>query len=169
MPIKVTCSSCGRTGRVPDHAIGRNVQCPACGFRRRLSAEDVVPEGPAGLDGLELLDDEPDHPVVDGPRFPSSSRTVHSRRAERNDVTRDPPGGRRSPGSARRPALNPITLGLGVGVVILSLSLGFVLISNRASKPQPEKQATDKTVAQAAPARPVPQLEPPPTSSPLPT
>lgn len=167
MPIKVTCSACGRSGRVPDHAIGRNVQCPGCGVRRRLSATDVVPEGPAGLDGLELLDDEPAPPVVgernSQVRPDRSAPTAKSRRSDSQSSQRDA-----SPGSDRSPALNPIVIGLGAGVVILSLSLGFVLISNRVSKPQPEKQATDQTVAQATPARPIPPLEPPPTSSPPP-
>gem|GEM_PF-1455026 len=53
MPIRVICPSCGRSGRVPDHAIGRTVQCPACAFRYQLSP------GPSTPDDLELVDDTP--------------------------------------------------------------------------------------------------------------
>lgn len=53
MPLRISCPSCGRSGRVPEQAIGRNVQCPACGHRYQLTAETTIPEG------LELIDDDP--------------------------------------------------------------------------------------------------------------
>lgn len=77
MPIRVTCPSCQRSGRVPDSAIGKNIQCPACGNRRRLSASEGLREAsdPSDLqsssvrkktvaeilvpDGLELIEDDP--------------------------------------------------------------------------------------------------------------
>ncbi|WP_254053410.1 zinc-ribbon domain-containing protein [Singulisphaera sp. GP187] len=168
MPIKVSCSSCGRTGRVPDHAIGENVRCPGCGFRRRLSAADVVPEVQASLDELEILDDEP-APIVVSDR---GSRD-HPERA--TSATQNPPRGSRSrkretsPRADEPPAWNPAFLGLGVGVGILSLSILLVVISNRASKPKPERPGTDKTVAQGAPPQPLSLPEPTLTSSPLAT
>lgn len=65
MPIRVTCPSCGRSGRVPDHALGKNISCPACRHRYPLTAAPSVP------DGLELLDDDepPPPPKPSDPRF----------------------------------------------------------------------------------------------------
>src|SRR5262249_43725640 len=53
VPIRVNCPSCGRSGRVPDHAAGRVVACPACGFRYQLAA------GPREPDRRELLGGAP--------------------------------------------------------------------------------------------------------------
>lgn len=45
MPIRVDCPSCGRTGRVPENAIGSTIKCPACSHRYVLTAEMGRPEG----------------------------------------------------------------------------------------------------------------------------
>lgn len=57
MPIRVTCPSCGRSGRVPDHAAGRRIQCPACSYRYELAPPAAA--SPAPPADLELLDDDP--------------------------------------------------------------------------------------------------------------
>jgi HEAT repeat protein len=52
--VKVTCPSCGRGGRVPESALGRDLMCPACGTKHKLWAvpdddpDDDVPYGVAG-------------------------------------------------------------------------------------------------------------------------
>jgi S1-C subfamily serine protease len=46
VPIRVRCPSCGRTGRVPEQAIGLAVVCPACSHSHVLTTEMIVPGEP---------------------------------------------------------------------------------------------------------------------------
>jgi S1-C subfamily serine protease len=44
VPIRVICPFCGRSGRAPDEAIGRNVKCPACSRRYVVTADVLLPD-----------------------------------------------------------------------------------------------------------------------------
>ncbi|MFO0910006.1 MAG: trypsin-like peptidase domain-containing protein [Isosphaeraceae bacterium] len=67
MPFRVSCPSCGRPGRLPDHAVGRSIQCPACQHRYIFTTDLAVP------DGLELVEDEPETRPAPKPRSGSGS------------------------------------------------------------------------------------------------
>jgi S1-C subfamily serine protease/DNA-directed RNA polymerase subunit RPC12/RpoP len=66
VPIRVSCPSCGRFGRVPEQAVGRTIQCPACSHRRVLTADMVLPDKPepgAGEPSSPLLAVPPARPA----------------------------------------------------------------------------------------------------------
>lgn len=52
MSIRVTCASCGRRLRAPDHLAGRPVTCPRCGEGMPLP-EPPSAEGPARAEAIE--------------------------------------------------------------------------------------------------------------------
>ena len=125
MPIRVTCPSCGRAGRVPDNAVGRNVACPACQHRYVLKAEGAVP------DGLELLDDDeatvPLAPVAEAlPLAP-----VAPRRPE-------PAAPREAVGGSRSKAPLYAAVAGGVGTLLgVSAAVGLYLAGGRTPEAQP--------------------------------
>lgn len=88
MAIRVNCPSCGRSGRLPDHAVGRTVQCPACSHRYRLTPDQALPEG------LELVDDEPaaapPRPAASSPRVRPPAEPAPSPRKRRPAPDDDP-------------------------------------------------------------------------------
>lgn len=46
MPLRIICPSCGRSGRAPENALGRNAVCPACGTRYKITSSVLAPEDP---------------------------------------------------------------------------------------------------------------------------
>lgn len=76
MPIQVTCPSCARTLRVPDHLLGQMVKCPACENAFQASVNEGAPPPP-----------QPEERV--SPRAPEGDRERESYRERDRDYDRD--------------------------------------------------------------------------------
>lgn len=76
MPVKVACPSRGRSGRIPDTAPGREIACPACDGRFRLT--DSVPT-PRAADpvGSGPLPHALEPPIVAPAPTPGKARRVY--------------------------------------------------------------------------------------------
>src|SRR5690349_24742281 len=67
MPEVITCPSCNRKLKAPDHLMGRMVQCPTCG--RTFTAGNGEKAGQPPWQGLE---DRPHAPEFDAPAPPAA-------------------------------------------------------------------------------------------------
>ncbi len=142
MPIKVTCSSCGRTGRVPDHASRTECPVPRVWSPSQTDSRRLGPrEGPAGVEELEVLDEEPagaspsgEEPRVQAGRVDQPSGISPQERTA--------PRPKPTPENPRSTNLNPLTLGLSLGVGVLSRFLWLIsCFRDLAGSPKAEEQA----------------------------
>src|SRR5262245_33668683 len=68
MVIRVKCPSCGRKGKAPDTARGKNARCPAC--------KQMFPVAPADHQPSEPQEDHPSEPQEDQPIDPKVLREL---------------------------------------------------------------------------------------------
>ncbi len=142
MPIRISCPSCGRTGRVPEHAIGRSVQCPACKHRYLLTTASAIPEG------LELIDDPPPDSRPKPPSKPSARRIESPPEPALDDPyayaeASSPTRSHREPNSSK---VSRVVLVGGVALLLLAL-VTTVLVSG--SRPGDASSSSAKPVVAA--------------------
>lgn len=171
MPIKVLCPSCGRSGRVPDEAIGRFVQCPACGGRHRLTPADISPAGRQDArpydvlevsDDLEILEEEaPSRPTAAPRKSAGPSRAEPRASRPKPAVAAD--SGAAETGTGR-PSANvpwlPIGAAFGAGLLVFAVVASFM--GRRGSEPARPSVAAAPPAGSAAVRN-----EPAPAPSPI--
>jgi S1-C subfamily serine protease len=77
VPLRVTCPSCGRVGKGPDHAIGRIVRCPACSYQHTLTADMLLPEDQQLRDDERSQSERPSAPAVKPKAQPKAGSGGH--------------------------------------------------------------------------------------------
>jgi S1-C subfamily serine protease len=188
MPLRVTCPSCGRIGKAPEHAIGRTVRCPSCSYQHALTADMVLPEeepapapsSPArpqrAQSRAESLGDtyELDETAVEPPKRPAKPIPAVSAREKR--PVRDQP--------KQGPSLSvPVLVGGALCVALVSILGAFgamrmfrgpapadgtatATAANPAPKPSPIEVAAAPAPAPAVTETPAPAGETTPPQTP---